>query len=114
MFIYNRENFTIEDADRGIVVRQTGGPGQGVYTGEMVGHGWKFVFLVNRFDIGIRPTECAPGMDPRPVEMNVKHYPPEGILDLNETPFALAREAAIAHEVGFYGTRRDRITTNSE
>jgi hypothetical protein len=107
MFKYNGANFTIEDADRGLVVKQTGGPGHGIYAGEMSSADWRFKVLVHRAEAS------ADGQDGK-VELRVRVYPPKGDFNMETTPFELAREAAIAREIGFYRTDAGRIETNAQ
>lgn len=45
MFRYNRETLTVEDSERGLVVKQTGGAPE-LFVGEIVASDWALGFLV--------------------------------------------------------------------
>ncbi len=97
-----------------VVVNQTGGPGHDIYAGLMtpLDGGWSLKFLVHRFDSKF-PHGDMPSLSPAyEVGLKVSVYPPEGSWDRSEEPFDLAREAAIAREIGRYKTAPDRILTN--
>lgn len=109
MFRYNRETLTVEDSERGLVVKQTGGAPE-LFVGEIVASDWALGFLVNRV---VEEPEGATAAQERKINLKISHYPPTGQFTSDESPFDLAREAALALETGFYRTSRDRIRTNS-
>ena len=107
MFRYNATTHTIEDQERGLLVAQTGGPGHGVYAGSMTSpqSNWSLRFLVHRAE---SESEQGGGQ----VILRLRVYPPEGDWDRSEAPADLAREAAVAREIGFYKTQPQSVQTN--
>lgn len=92
-FAYSPTTFTIDDDERGLAVKQVGGPGHGVFAGLMQSAKWQFKFLVMRSDSDDR------------VALHISTSPLVGIWDRVEAPLELAREAALAREFALYGTK---------
>ena len=109
MFKYNKEAFTVEDLERGLVVKQTGGAPE-LFVGEIVARDWVLGFLVNRIVEELEGPDSPQG---RHVNLRISHYAPDGQFSSDSSPFDLAREAALALETGFYRTSPDRIRTNT-
>lgn len=114
MFKYKSDDYTIVDAERGLVVEQVGGPGHGIYAGEMRSSKWKFKFLIHllgeNLDCDNLEATCA--MKPT-VHLHISVSPVVGDYNFAIPPFELAREAAIAHEVGLTGCSPEQIVTNA-
>ena len=125
VFRYDAATFTIVDEERRLLVAQTGGPGHGVFSGLMTSpqSNWSLRFLVNRFSNQYgRPLPAEAFADPSElarlrnadyqVQLHITTYPPTGEWDGQEAPLDLAREAALALEIGFYKTDPGRIRSN--
>jgi hypothetical protein len=113
MFRYNHKNFTIEDVERGLVVNQVTGPGHGVYAGQMSGKEWKFRFLIVRESnrAQFENNEVVDNPDYH-INLQIIMNDVEGNYDLSDSPFTLAKEAALARELEFYKSDLRRVTTN--
>lgn len=111
MFRYNRETKTIEDIERGVQVNRIPGPGHNIFVGEVVGDGWKFQFLYSSESdrYTFKGTTAIENPEYH-ASLHVRHRQPEGNYNLSEPPIAIAREAALAREVDFFGLDPARIT----
>jgi hypothetical protein len=107
MFRYDVTTHIIKDDERGLLVTQTAGPGHGVYAGLMSSahDSWSIRFLVHRTEV---ESEQGAGQ----VMLKLRVYPPKGHWNRPEVPADLAREAAVAREIGFYRTQPQCIQTN--
>jgi len=113
MFKYNPAKFTIEDSERGLVVKQITGGGPSSFAGRMSSGNWSFDFLVSRESNRTRYVAGEFISNPDySVGLHVTTYPIEGDFDGDTSQSDLAREAALALETDFYQSERARIRIN--